>query len=157
MLSESLALLPIPDNGWLLPEDAERWLRERAASYTMLLMEGFHGAARADADPWGLLAMDVAVYTEVAARAVFEGRQVRLARDESDRVAVGHLSDLVSLYGQWLQSDEAGCETAAAAYDELCQALRALRERTRPAAPLEAPAEASMDAAPAAEDGDAHA
>ncbi len=134
MLSDSLALLPLPDHGWLQPADAERWLCERAPGYTLLLMEGFRSAARARSDPWALLAMDVAIYTAAAARAAFEGRPVRLARDEGDRVAVGALADLVALFDRWLQSDAAGPETAAAACDEVRQALRALGARPEDAA-----------------------
>lgn len=79
------------------------------------------------------LASDLAVDAPGArlAAAARHGLRNALAAGPS-RAAAGHLSDAVSLYGQWLQADAAGWETADAAYDELCQALRALR-RTRAA------------------------
>lgn len=45
-MHEPVALLTIPDNGWLMPERSERALRELAPSHARLLTEGLNGAAR---------------------------------------------------------------------------------------------------------------
>lgn len=145
MMSESLAMLPVPNDGWLMPQDAERWLRELAPSYAELLMEGFNACRNGgDTDPWGLLAMDVQTMLEAATVAVFEGRQVRLERDESDRAALGHLGDLTTAYGQWMQRGDSE-PYVSPAYDELCATLRVLGEQARRPKPDE-PAEDGADA-----------
>lgn len=137
MMSESLAMLPVPNDGWLMPQDAEAWLRERAEAYAALAAEGVTVAERlGGADTWAMFGFDVATYTAACVEAVFSGRMVRLGRDEGEAEAARALADLVTRYGEWLQHHESGLHTAEPAYAELCAALRAHSARPRRPEPV---------------------